>query len=157
MLWQLSVTPCIPTHNATQVSRGSNIDLPFTINAERVLVSSTASLTFTVTCAVGSTSVSVTTGSGAALGTANIPTGTTSATFAAVPLPVSVGGAGAGTITATCSPGGTLDQVTTPITFTPANTVEVRGTATLSDVITWPTWSQVRAESLSTHTIMIMT
>jgi hypothetical protein len=49
-----------------------------------------------------------------------------------------------GSIVATCTyvaPAPPIPGNPMPVVFSPGNTQEVRGTATLSDVITWPTWS----------------
>jgi len=142
-----------------QVPRGRPIDIPYVLSINRQLAGpAVATLSFVVTCPgtnFATARVSET-GSDKELASAVVNNGR--AEFNNVPwtkMPSRPTDTSQGSIVATCFPPPQQQLVPnqpgvpTPgtqgeskeVVFQPANTREVRGTASLTDVITWPTWN----------------
>lgn len=120
--------------------------MPYTITVDRKLASAVGMLSFTVNCPVAippATSAYVEEVGGSKLSDSPVNAEKAPFNVAWAKVPDSPTDKSQGQIQATCVyPKG--PPVTGPVydvVFNPGNTVQVRSTGTLNDVITWPTWS----------------
>lgn len=134
-----------------QVVRGSPLPIPYTITIDRFRETGAAApmgkLSFTVTCPTGPgnpTSVTVSDVGGGPISTAPATGPSTTFTNVAYPAPASPTNTPQGQIRATCVYSGNVAPIDGPpvdVIYSTGNTQEIRATATLTDVITWPNWS----------------
>lgn len=128
-----------------QVARGGAVEIPYTVTVTKDAGTAVGTLAFKVMCPLAVAGQAVTV-SGAASATGNTgspPNDPKLATFSNVPYsspPKAASGAVVGSITVECA-GGPPSSVSVDISFPAANAKLIRDTATLTDVMTWPTWS----------------
>lgn len=149
---------CAAAYNM-QVPRGRPIDIPYELTVTRQLAGpAVATLSFTVTCPGTNFATASVSEAGSDKELASTVVNNGRADFNNVPwtkVPSSPTVTSQGSIVATCFPPPQQqlvpNQPGTPtpgtrgepkeVVFQPANTREVRGTASLTDVIKWPTWN----------------